>query len=35
MTATGKDMSLDQEDAFHFIVLYLREGRKNDYSSYG
>jgi hypothetical protein len=35
MADTDKDLGLDQEDAFHFIVLYLREGRKNDYSSYG
>jgi len=35
MTVTDKDLSLDQEDAFHFIVLYLREGGKSEYSSYG
>ena len=26
---------LDEEDAFHYIVRYLREGRSGPYSSYG
>ena len=28
-------LGLDQEDAFHFIVLSLREEPKGSYSSYG
>src|SRR3990172_6979245 len=35
MARTENQMDLDQEDAFHFIVLYLREGRKSPYGSYG
>ena len=35
MVDTDKDWNLDQEDAFHFIVLYLREGRKGTYGDFG
>lgn len=33
--ADTENLSLEQEDAFHFIVLYLREGRKGSYADYG
>lgn len=35
MANSDKEVTLDQEDAFHFIVLYLKESRKSSYGSYG
>lgn len=35
MARIENQLDLDQEDAFHFIVLYLREGRKSPYADYG
>ena len=35
MSVQDMTIQLDEEDAFHYIVRYLREGRSGPYSSYG